>query len=191
MPLDCPQTSPCNTGSCCCSQLHRRDCPIPQVSTRRDIITSELHSGVVATGYRAGVTDTSRYWREPAALPGWKLRGLQQVGVVSVCRGKELGSGVQVDSMESGSQMAQHTEQGQNPVQAARNVAIGQRQLPLPEPNSAATITFGLLMIPCQIKLEVPRFHRNTKCHVLSVFCLMCISPYFIFLWTNHKIHTL
>lgn len=26
-------------------------------------------------------TVTSRYWRELAALPGWKLRGLQQVGV--------------------------------------------------------------------------------------------------------------
>lgn len=39
LPL-CPQTSPCNTGSCCCSHLHGRDCPISQVSTRRD--TSHL-----------------------------------------------------------------------------------------------------------------------------------------------------
>lgn len=81
LPLDCPKTSPCNTSRCCCSHLHRRDCPISQVSTCRDTFTSELHSGVVVPGHRAGVTDTSSYWRELAALPGWKLRGLQQVEV--------------------------------------------------------------------------------------------------------------
>lgn len=118
------------------------------------------------------VTTTTRYQRELAALPGWKLRGLLQVGV-GLCCGKELGSTFQVESTESGSQMAQDIEHGQSPMQAARNMAIGEGQLP--EPNSAATSTFGLLMTPCQIKLKIPKSHRNTKCHI--VFCLMCISP--------------
>lgn len=52
-------------------------------------------------------------------------------------------------------------------------------QLPLPEPNSAATTTFDLLMILCQIKLDVTKSHRNTKCHVLS--SVSCISPHNLF----------
>lgn len=144
LPL-CPQTSPCNTGSCCCSHLHGRDCPISQVSTRRDTshlsCTQELWSQAQGNYHqqvleRAGNTARLEAQGASAARSG-------------LCCGKELGSGVQVESMESGSQMAQHTEHGQNPMQADRNMALGKGELPLTEPNSTATTTFGLLMIPC------------------------------------------
>lgn len=76
--------------------------------------------------------------------------------------------------MELVSQMAQHAEHGQNEMKAARNMATG--ELPLPEPNSAAITTFGLLMTPCQIRLKNPKSHRNTKCHVLS--SALCAFPH-------------
>lgn len=91
------------------------------------------------------------------------------------CLSRE-GAGIQqVESMELGSQQAQHPENAQNPKHADRNMAEERGQLQLPEPSSAATTTFDLLMIPCQIKLDVPKSHRNTKCHVFS--SLMHISP--------------
>lgn len=78
--------------------------------------------------------------------------------------------------MESDSQMAQHAEHGQNPMKAARNMAIAEGQLSLPEPNSPAITTFGRLMTPYQIRLKIPKSHRNTKCHILS--SALCASPH-------------
>lgn len=112
------------------------------------------------------VPPTSSYCRELAALPGRELRGLQQVGV-GPCSSQE-GAGIWYAGGKHGTRVPAGTVPRTCTISKAYSYTQHKEngQLPLPDPSSAATTTFDLLLIPCQITLDVPKSHWNIKCHV-------------------------